>query len=151
MFVRICRIQCSLNSAVCLVQVNIKVKHITLVYTASFLTHLETNCNLSRSFLCFVEKEQKLQGQSVPQQGPFKHSMLINSIFSLTHKHPVYHQALKCPLIWNLFFFRSRELAHLASRENTDLYCCILFWGGLNTWVVLVLFFFNVLSSTWIC
>lgn len=89
------------------------------------------------SFLLRGKKKKKNTNCSSSQshnKGFSKRPILINSIFSLTHKHPVYHQTLKRPLICNfsfLFFFSvSRELAHLAGSKNTDLYCCILFWWG---------------------
>lgn len=101
-----------------------------MVYTQPLFWHIWKRSVTYARLPLFCGKKQKWQGQPVPQQARFKHPILINSVFSLTHKHPTYHQTLKRPLICNFFFFRLLELAHLADRENTDLYCCVLFWRG---------------------
>ena len=80
--------------------------------TVSSLTHLETQRNLyEASFLALWKKRERerentnCSSSRSHNKGFPKRPILINSIFSLTHKHPVYHQTLKRPLICNFFFF----------------------------------------------
>lgn len=69
-----------------LLGVKIKVKHIKFAYTQSD-TFGNKLIYTRLPLLC-----AKRTNTASPQQGLFKHSILINSIFSLTHKRPVYYQ-----------------------------------------------------------